>query len=61
VENANSLIRRYLPREIDLDRLQPGDLDAIADQLNQRPRKCLGFLTPSEVFFGTLVALRTGI
>ena len=57
VENANSLIRRYLPRETDLDRLQPGDLDAIAAELNHRPRKCLSFLTPSEVFFDTPVAL----
>jgi IS30 family transposase len=61
VENANSLIRRYLPRDTDLDRLQPGDLDAIAADLNHRPRKCLNFLTPSEVFFDTPVALRNRI
>lgn len=58
VENANGLIRRYLPGQTDLDRLLPGDFDAIAGELNNRPRTCLDFLTPSEVLFGHPVALR---
>jgi IS30 family transposase len=57
VENTNGLIRRYLPRDTDLDRVDQGDLDAIASELNHRPRKCLGFRTPYEVLFGVSVAL----
>jgi IS30 family transposase len=55
------MLRRYVPRHTDLNHIDQPDLDAIAAELNLRPRKCLGFLTPSEVFFGTPVALRTGI
>jgi len=56
VENTNGLVRRYLPRQTDLSRVFQEDLDAIADELNQRPRKCLGFRTPSEVLFQYSVA-----
>jgi len=57
VENTHGLVRRYLPRQTDLSRVFQDDLDAIADELNQRPRKCLGFRTPSEVLFQYSVAL----
>jgi len=57
VENTNGLIRRYLPRDTDLDRVDQDDLDAIASELNHRPRKCLGFRTPYEVLFNVSVAL----
>jgi len=57
VENTNGLIRRYLPRDTDLDRLDQRELDAIASELNHRPRKCLGFRTPYEVLFNVSVAL----
>jgi IS30 family transposase len=59
VENTNGLIRRYLPRDTDLRRVAHDDLEAIAADLNHRPRKCLGFLTPAEVLFGYSVALRS--
>lgn len=58
VENTNGLIRRYLPRDTDLRRVAQDDLEAIAADLNHRPRKCLGFLTPAEVLFHHSVALR---
>jgi IS30 family transposase len=58
VENTNGLIRRYLPRDTELSRVARDDLEAIASDLNHRPRKCLGFLTPAEVLFGHSVALR---
>jgi IS30 family transposase len=58
VENANSLIRRYPSRHTDLDRLPPGDLDAIAGELNHRPRRCLDFLTPSE--YSSVIPLHLG-
>src|SRR3990170_1495457 len=57
VENTNGLLRRYVPRDTDLNRVDQGDLEAIAAELNLRPRKCLGFLTPHEVLFGVSVAL----
>lgn len=58
VENTNGLIRRYLPRDTDLRRVAQQELEAIAAELNHRPRKCLAFLTPAEVLFGRPVALR---
>lgn len=48
-ENTNGLVREYLPKGIDITSHQPY-LDAIADELNDRPRAVLGFLTPREVF-----------
>ena len=49
-ENANGLLRQYLPRTVDLRRFSQADLDRIAAELNGRPRQILGFQTPSRVF-----------
>ena len=46
---SNGLIREYLPKGTEITDHQPY-LDAIADELNDRPRAVLGFLTPREVF-----------
>jgi len=48
-ENTNRLIREYLPKGVEITSHQPY-LDTIADELNDRPRATLGFLTPREVF-----------
>lgn len=50
IENANGLIRWYLPRMTNLKKLEPWKLDGIIHLLNNRPRKCLNFRTPAEVF-----------
>jgi IS30 family transposase len=47
-ENTNGLLRQYLPRGADLRQLDQAALDAIAAELNGRPRQTLGFKTPSE-------------
>jgi IS30 family transposase len=48
-ENANGLVRQYLPRTADLQRFSQADLDRIAAELNDRPRQIHGFQTPSHV------------
>jgi IS30 family transposase len=47
-ENANGLVRQYLPRTVDLRQFSQADLDRIAAELNGRPRQILGFKTPSQ-------------
>ena len=51
-ENANGLIRQYLPKGCDFDAVSEEDLALIMARLNHRPRKCLAMKTPHEVFFG---------
>ena len=58
-ENANGLIRQFLPKSMRLDNLPDKLVQSIEDSLNNRPRKVLGFRTPLEIksSFGC-VALR---
>ena len=47
-ENINGLLRQYLPKGTDLSQVTPQQLQAIQDELNDRPRERFGFYTPRE-------------
>lgn len=49
-ENTNGLLRQYMPKGIDISGYSQLQLDVIARQLNERPRKTLAFKTPAEMF-----------
>ena len=54
-ENTNGLLREYFPKGVDLARYTPEQVAAVAEQLNDRPRKRLGFRTPNEVMHDILI------
>lgn len=49
-ENTNGLLRQYFPKGSDLSGYSQQQLDAVADELNGRPRMTLGYSTPLEVY-----------
>lgn len=49
-ENSNGLIRRYLPKKTDFSKYHQWELDDMIKEINNRPKKCLGFRTPQEAF-----------
>ena len=50
-ENINGLIRQYLPKKTDFTKIESGYIDFIENELNNRPRKKLGYKNPIEVFY----------
>lgn len=54
-ENCNMLLRGFLPKRANIDNLTQAELDDIACELNNRPRKRLGYKTPSEVYLAKLI------
>lgn len=57
-ENTNGLLRQYLPKTESFLQLTGWQLERYVNQLNNRPRKCLNYRTPAEVFWRRTVALR---
>lgn len=51
-ENTNGLIRQYIPKRTCMRKLTQQQCNAIAEKINNRPRKRLGYLTPKEFLFG---------
>ncbi len=49
-ENTNGLVRQYFPKKIPFDNITNHELQRVEKKLNDRPRKCLGYKTPFEVF-----------
>ncbi len=58
-ENTNGLIRQYFPKNRDFTTITQQEIDMAMERLNSRPRKRLGYQTPSQVFFKSGVALQT--
>lgn len=56
-ENTNGLLREYFPKTEDLTSCSTDYIEACIEKLNKRPRKCLGWKTPYELFFGKALRL----
>ena len=56
-ENTNDLIRFFFPKGFDFRTVTDADISYVENLLNDRPRKCLNWKTPREVFFEKSVAL----
>ena len=54
-ENTNGLVRQYLPKGTDLSGYSQEQLDAIADEINNRPRKTLNAYSPLEAYRNLLL------
>ncbi len=57
VENTIGLVRRFFPKKTDFATISKNKIQSVERWLNNRPRKCLGFKTPAEVFKSAGVAL----
>jgi IS30 family transposase len=58
-ENMNGLIRQYIPKKCDFKIIDETAVEFIMDRLNNRPRKCLDFMSPLEMFLDQSVALQS--
>ena len=51
IENMNKLIRQYLPKGTDFNRINNEEIKRIQYKINRRPRQKLNFYSPKNVFF----------
>lgn len=58
-ENLNGLVRQYFPKKKSFTSITDQDIERATERLNNRPRKCLAFKSPNQVFFNrsSVVAL----
>jgi IS30 family transposase len=56
-ENTNGLLRQYFPKRTDLSGYSQAQLNAVARELNERPRKTLNYETPAERFHQTVASI----
>lgn len=56
-ENTNGILRFFFPKGCNFLKVTQQELDYVVNLINNRPRKCLGWKTPAEVFFANPVAL----
>ncbi len=56
-ENTNSLIREYFPKGVDITEVSDEYIQSVVDKMNLRPRKCLGYKTPYEVYYSKTLHL----
>ena len=56
-ENTNGLIRQYFPKRSAFNTITDEEVIVVMDKLNNRPRKCLGYKTPHEVYTSDKIAL----
>jgi IS30 family transposase len=59
-ENTNGLLRHYFPKGINWKTVTNKKLAAAVNKLNNRPRKCLNYQTPNEVFIKSTIGALTG-
>ena len=60
-ENMNGLIRQFFPKKMSFDGISEKDIEFAMYRLNHRPRKCLGYKTPHEVFTQQLHLRHTAV
>lgn len=60
-EYHNGLFRRYFPKGTDFKLVSQEEINECVEEINNRPRKCLGFYTANEVFFAKLNNRRVAI
>ena len=58
---ADWLVRQYFPKSYDLSAIKISQLAHVVDQINNRPRKCLGMKTPNQALFGINSLLHFGV
>ena len=57
-ENTNGLIRQFFPKGKDFSTITQKEIIDVQNNLNYRPRKTLGFKTPAEVFYDTILKIQ---
>jgi len=59
-ENTNGLLRQFFPKGTDFHQVSQWLLDKVEKLLNNRPRKCLNYRTPAEVFWRRKICCASG-